>query len=424
MNAVLGFAGLPVTLSALTAGKRLALANKESLIAAAPLVAKVRSTPGATLLPVDSEHCAIHQCLASSPAEPGYPDVRRLLLTASGGPFRGWSLEQLRGATKADALNHPTWSMGAKITIDSSTLMNKGLEVLEASALFGIDVERVEVVVHPQSIVHSMVEYVDGSVLAQLSRPDMRLPIAYCLGLPVRLDHGWGAIDFTQDLELTFEAPDPKAFPGDRARLRGLATRRRGAGVVECRQRSRGRGVPSRRDPLVRHHRRGRARDGRLRGRSAGFLAALVANDATARATGARYSQAIAMDSNTETRRSLIALLVGIAVVVALLTWLVGWALPLVIFAIIFIVMAHEFGHFITAKRAGLKVTDFFVGFGPVLWSTTIGETRYGVRAILAGGYVKVPGHDLDRGDPRGRERAPTARRRTRRRCSSPRPDR
>jgi 1-deoxy-D-xylulose-5-phosphate reductoisomerase len=228
VNAVLGFAGLPVTLSALAAGKRLALANKESLIAAAPLVAQVRATPGATLLPVDSEHCAIHQCLASSPGVAGYPDVRRLLLTASGGPFRGWTLEQLRGATKSDALNHPTWHMGPKITIDSSTLMNKGLEVLEASALFGIDVDRVDVVVHPQSIVHSMVEYVDGSVLAQLSRPDMRLPIAYCLGLPVRLPHGYGTIDFTQNVELTFEAPDPKAFPAlglayEAARLGGAA---------------------------------------------------------------------------------------------------------------------------------------------------------------------------------------------------------
>jgi len=228
VNAVLGFAGLPVTLSALKSGKRLALANKESLIAAAPLVARVRSTPGAEILPVDSEHCAIHQCLASSPGVAGYPDVRRLLLTASGGPFRGWSLEQLQGATKADALNHPTWSMGAKITIDSSTLMNKGLEVLEASALFGIEVDRVEVVVHPQSIVHSMVEYIDGSVLAQLSRPDMRLPIAYCLGMPERLDHGWGVIDFTSDVVLTFEAPDPKAFPAlalayEASRLGGAA---------------------------------------------------------------------------------------------------------------------------------------------------------------------------------------------------------
>jgi 1-deoxy-D-xylulose-5-phosphate reductoisomerase len=213
VNAVVGFAGLPVTLGALAAGKRLALANKESLIAAAPLVAKVRDTPGAELLPIDSEHCAIHQCLAGSPAEPGYPDVKRLLLTASGGPFRGWSAEDLKGARREDALRHPTWSMGQKITIDSSTLMNKGLEVLEAAALFGIDVGRVDVVVHPQSIVHSMVEYVDGSVLAQLSRPDMRLPIAYCLGLPERLAHGYGAIDFTTAMELTFEPPDHEAFP-------------------------------------------------------------------------------------------------------------------------------------------------------------------------------------------------------------------
>jgi 1-deoxy-D-xylulose-5-phosphate reductoisomerase len=228
VNAVMGFAGLPVTLSALESGRRLALANKESLIAAAPLVDKVRSTPGARLLPIDSEHCAIHQCLASSPAAPGYPDVSRLLLTASGGPFRGWSLEALRHAKKSDALKHPTWSMGSKITIDSSTLMNKGLEVMEASALFGIEVGRVDVVVHPQSIVHSMVEYVDGSVLAQLSRPDMRLPIAYCLGLPERLNHGWGQIDFTQSLELTFEAPDRTSFPAldlayEAARLGGAA---------------------------------------------------------------------------------------------------------------------------------------------------------------------------------------------------------
>ena len=212
INAVVGFAGLPVTMAALAAGKRLALANKESLIAAAPLVAAVRDTPGAQILPIDSEHCAIHQCLASS-TTPGHPDVRRLILTASGGPFRGWSAERLRSATRADALVHPTWSMGPKITIDSSTLMNKGLEVLEASALFGVEVGRVDVVVHPQSIVHSMVEYVDGSVIAQLSQPDMRLPIAYCLGLPERLDHAWGALDFASGLSLTFETPDREAFP-------------------------------------------------------------------------------------------------------------------------------------------------------------------------------------------------------------------
>ena len=213
VNAVMGFAGLPVTMSALAAGKRLALANKESLIAAAPLVEKVRSTPGAVILPIDSEHCAIHQALASSTTTSPYPDVRRIILTASGGPFRGWSEDKLSRVTKADALAHPTWTMGPKITIDSSTLMNKGLEVLEASALFGIEVDRVDVVVHPQSIVHSMVEYIDGSVMAQLSKPDMRLPIAYCLGLPGRLDHAWGQLDFTSGVELTFETPDRAAFP-------------------------------------------------------------------------------------------------------------------------------------------------------------------------------------------------------------------
>lgn len=227
VNAVVGFAGLPVTLGALGAGRRLALANKESLIAAAPLVAAARATPGAQLLPIDSEHCAIHQCLAGSAEREGHPDVRRLLLTASGGPFRGWSVEQLKGVTREDALRHPTWSMGEKITVDSSTLMNKGLEVLEASALFGIEVERVEVVVHPQSVVHSMVEYVDGSVLAQLSRPDMRLPIAYCLGAPERLDHGFGALDFAQALTLTFEPPDTEAFPA--LSLAYAAARRGGA---------------------------------------------------------------------------------------------------------------------------------------------------------------------------------------------------
>ena len=228
VNAVVGFAGLPVTMSALKAGKRLALANKESLIAAAPLVEKVRSTPGAVILPIDSEHCAIHQALASSTSSMPYPDVRKIILTASGGPFRGWSKDRLVGVSTADALAHPTWSMGPKITIDSSTLMNKGLEVLEASALFGIEVDRVDVVVHPQSVVHSLVEYIDGSVIAQLSMPDMRLPIAYCLGLPGRLDHSWGKIDFTSGLELTFEAPDREAFPAldlaySAARLGGAA---------------------------------------------------------------------------------------------------------------------------------------------------------------------------------------------------------
>jgi 1-deoxy-D-xylulose-5-phosphate reductoisomerase len=209
LNAVVGFAGLPVTMAALEGGKHLALANKESLIAGAPVVQKARRTPGAEIVPVDSEHCAVHQCLSTTD---GPMTVARLVLTASGGPFRGWSSDRLAGATIADALAHPTWSMGPKITIDSSTLMNKGLEVIEAHELFGIAYERIEIVVHPQSIVHSMVELRDGSTLAQLSVPDMRLPIGYALGWPDRSPVPYGALDWTSPASLTFEPPDRAVF--------------------------------------------------------------------------------------------------------------------------------------------------------------------------------------------------------------------
>lgn len=209
LNAVVGFAGLPVTLAALGAGKRLALANKESLIAAGPVVRKARQTPGAELVPVDSEHGAIHQCLRAGDAT----EVARLVLTASGGPFRGRSRNELRNVTIGDALTHPTWSMGPKITVDSSTLMNKGLEVIEAHELFGIGYDRIDVVVHPESIVHSMVTFQDGSSVAQLSDPDMRLPIGYAMGYPDRLPTPFGALDWSQPRQLNFEAPDLDAFP-------------------------------------------------------------------------------------------------------------------------------------------------------------------------------------------------------------------
>jgi len=208
VNAVMGFAGLPVTVAALRAGRRLALANKESLIAAAPVVARVRETPGALIVPVDSEHCAIHQCLPRDGAQ-----LSRLILTASGGPFRDVPEERLATITVAEALEHPTWSMGPKITIDSSTLMNKGLEVIEAQALFGVEINQIDVVVHPQSIVHSMVEMVDGSTIAQLSLPDMRLPISYALGYPDRLDVAFGALDLTKPMSLDFGPPDLDRFP-------------------------------------------------------------------------------------------------------------------------------------------------------------------------------------------------------------------
>ncbi|MCY4069204.1 MAG: 1-deoxy-D-xylulose-5-phosphate reductoisomerase [Acidimicrobiaceae bacterium] len=207
VNAVVGFAGLPVTLAALESGKRLGLANKESLIAAGPVVQRVRGQ--GTMIPVDSEHCAIHQCLRAvdSPEQ-----VAEIVLTASGGPFRGRSSADLAQVGVADALAHPTWRMGPKITVDSSTLMNKGLEVIEAHELFGVDYDRIEVVVHPQSIVHSMVTFCDAATLAQLSKPDMRLCIGYALAYPDRLDHPYGAIDWAQLGRLDFEPPDRQAF--------------------------------------------------------------------------------------------------------------------------------------------------------------------------------------------------------------------
>ena len=210
VNGVVGFAGLPVTLATLAGGKRLALANKESLIAAGPVVKPLRAVPGAHIVPVDSEHCAIHQCLRSSSNQ--YQEVQRLLLTASGGPFRGRSAESLRTVSIEDALKHPTWSMGPKITIDSSTLMNKGLEVIEAHELFGVAYDKIDVVVHPQSVVHSMVEFTDGAVIAQLSMPDMRLPIAYALDYPQRASIPFGGIDWSTLNRLDFELPDTETF--------------------------------------------------------------------------------------------------------------------------------------------------------------------------------------------------------------------
>ena len=209
INGVVGFAGLPITMAVLQAGNRLGLANKESLIAAGPIVQRVRDTPGAELLPVDSEHCAIHQCLRANVVE---RRVKKIVLTASGGPFRGRKLDQLSTIGVEEALDHPTWSMGPKITVDSSTLMNKGLEVIEAHELFGTDYNDIEVVVHPQSIIHSMVAFSDGATIAQLSLPDMRLCIGYALAYPDRLEVPFGEIDWTQLNRLDFELPDRKAF--------------------------------------------------------------------------------------------------------------------------------------------------------------------------------------------------------------------
>ena len=210
INGVVGFAGLPVTTETLRRGKVLGLANKESLIAAGPVVQPLRATPGAVLVPVDSEHCAVHQSMRSS-IDAGR-EVARIVLTASGGPFRGRTRDSLETVTRDEALAHPTWKMGPKITVDSSTLMNKGLEVIEAHELFGTDYSDIDVVVHPQSVVHSMVEFTDGSTIAQLSMPDMRLPIGYALGWPGRISTPFGRIDWTTLDRLDFQPPDRSTF--------------------------------------------------------------------------------------------------------------------------------------------------------------------------------------------------------------------
>jgi 1-deoxy-D-xylulose-5-phosphate reductoisomerase len=219
--AIVGAAGLRGTWAAIESGKRVCIANKETLVVAGPLVMDLARRRGAAILPVDSEHSAIFQALQAGRRE----DVKRIVLTASGGPFRGWSPDRLRGVTPAMACQHPTWNMGRKITVDSATLMNKSLEVIEAKWLFGLDDSQIEVVVHPQSVVHSLVEFVDGSVIAQMSPPDMKLPIQYALTFPERISGPSPRLDWSSRFQLDFEPPDPDNFPALRL---GYEVARRG----------------------------------------------------------------------------------------------------------------------------------------------------------------------------------------------------
>lgn len=209
MAAISGSAGLKPTLAAIERGATVALANKECLVCAGSLFMRRASSSGATVLPVDSEHNAVFQALGSGHRA----DVRRAILTASGGPFRTWSIEEIRAATPEQALRHPNWSMGPKVTIDSATLMNKGLEIIEAHHLFALKSEEIDVLVHPQSVIHGLVEFRDGSVVAQLGSPDMRIPIAHCLAWPRRIDGPAARLDLAALQKLTFEAPDLGRFP-------------------------------------------------------------------------------------------------------------------------------------------------------------------------------------------------------------------
>lgn len=206
VTAMVGYVGLSSTIKAIEAGKNIALANKETLVVAGELITELVAKHKVKVTPVDSEHSAIFQCLV------GEPEVEKLIITASGGPFRTKSIDELRTVTPQQALKHPNWNMGAKITIDSASMMNKGLEVIEAHWLFGIPYEQIEVTVHPQSIIHSMVQFIDGSVKAQMGLPDMRLPIQYALSYPDRWPSTFGRIDFKNQQPLTFEAPDLEKF--------------------------------------------------------------------------------------------------------------------------------------------------------------------------------------------------------------------
>ena len=218
VNAVVGFAGLRSTIAAAKAGKRIALANKESMVAGGDLVNAIAAANKAEIIPVDSEHSAIFQCLQAG----NKSDVKRLILTSSGGPFRNLPKDKFPHITIEQALAHPTWNMGRKITIDSATLMNKGLEIIEAVYLFGVKPDQVDVVIHPQSIIHSMVEFIDGSVIAQMSRPDMRLPIQYALFYPERQKMNVADLGFDKKFSLDFEPPDEDRFPSLRLARKAL----------------------------------------------------------------------------------------------------------------------------------------------------------------------------------------------------------
>ena len=371
LNAIVGSAGLGPTVVALTEGIDVALANKESLVVGGDLVMPLAEATGAQLIPVDSEHSALHQLIAGEPAGA----VDKLVITASGGPFRGRSRAELEDVSVEDALQHPTWAMGGKITIDSATLMNKGLEVIEAHHLFGTPYDRIDVVVHPQSIVHGLVQLCDGASLAHLGHPDMRVPIAYALHHPERVDVPVPALDLAQVGSLTFEPPDLDAFPALGAGVRRRARRRHRAVRAQRRQRGRRARVPQRAARLHGH-------PGRDRGHArapAGAHRALVRLALRRRRRGAP-------DRRRARRRG------GGGPV--------SWILAFAGFAALIIL--HELGHFAAAKAVGMRVERFSLFFGRTKLRWQRGETEYGDRLGAARRLREDHRHEPGGGDPAG----------------------
>ena len=364
VSGLVGAVGLAPTLAAIRAGRDVALANKEVMVMAGALVLREVKAHGVALLPVDSEHSAIFQALCGQRVE----DVARLILTASGGPFRTWTAEQIAEATVEQALNHPNWDMGPKITIDSATLMNKGLEVIEARWLFDIPPERVDVVVHPQSIIHSLVEFVDTSVLAQLGLPDMRVPIAVALAHPERLELDLPVLDLPVLGRMDFEKPDRKRFPCLESRLRGAARRRGGTRGRQRRQRSCGCRVPRWAHPFPRDRgdQRGRAQLPR-RPRRVGTAPRPRGRDG-GRRLGARLRARV--DREHRRGRS-VNFLEG-----AYQASSYAFAFVVMLGVLIFV---HELGHFLAAKACGIRVLKFSLGFG-----SPVGIGRFGCAGFAA----------------------------------------
>ena len=376
-----GTAALEAVLAAIESGKTIALANKEVLVMAGGVVTSAAARKGVAILPVDSEHNAIHQCLHGRHAN----EVKRLILTASGGPFREHSAAELKKVGPEDALRHPTWRMGRKITIDSATLMNKGLEVIEAHWLFGVGADRIDVVIHPQSVVHSMVELTDGSIIAQLGVTDMRLPIQYAFSYPDRWSGALPSLDLVKAGTLAFAAPDVKRFPCLALAYRALRAPGSLAVVLNA------------------------ANEVAVAAFLAGKLSFVSIADVIARAMDAHtpsavstladvrgadrwaheFAQEVVRSYNQEG---------GFPTVTSTL-----FSLAAFVFVLGVLVFVHELGHFLVARWLGVRVITFSIGFGPKLVRVVRNGIEYCVSAFPLGGYVKMAGENPDEarsGDP------------------------